>query len=141
MKKLLTLSLPVLVLIAGAFYWYVNLTTDGSPQQMTLLEKTGDECDLISEKAAMNLPTALPFQKLETAARKTRVLENCMHDRAYIENPAWVKFAQPTAQKNAETQHVSFDEAYEDLRRKAMYVFKTPQGAPVYWVTSQTSPD
>ena len=140
MQKLLILGLPVVVLIAGAVYWYINLTTDSSPQQLTVLAKTGDECDLISEKAAMNLPTALPFQKLEKAARKTRVLENCMHDRAYIENPAWVKFAQSIAQKNAETQHVSFDEAYEELRRKAMYVFKAPQGAPVYWMTSQTSP-
>lgn len=140
MRKLLTLGLPLLVLIAGAVYWYINLTTDSSSQQMTVLEKTGDECDLISEKAAMNLPVALPFQKLEKAARKTRVLENCMHDRAYIENSAWVKFARPIAQKNADTQYVSFDEAYEALRRKAMYVFKAPQDAPVYWVASQSSP-
>ena len=138
MKKLLTLGLPILVLIAGAAYWYINLTADSSPQTMTALEKIGDECDLISEKAAMHLPEALPFQKLEKIARKARVLNSCMYDRAYIENPAWVKFAQPIAQTNAETQHVSYDEAYEALRRKAMYVFKALEGAPAYWVRAQT---
>jgi hypothetical protein len=138
MKKLLTLGLPVLVLIAGAVYWYVNLTTDSSLQTMTVLEKTGDECDLISEKAAMHLPEALPFQKLEKTARKARVLNNCMQDRAYVENPAWVKYAQPMAKEIAETQHVSYDEAYEELRRKAMYAFKASQGVPAYWVMSKT---
>jgi methyltransferase-like protein len=138
MKKLLTLGLPVLVIIVGAVYWCAHLAIDEQPQTMTALEKTGDECDFISEKAAMHLPETLPFQKLEKAARKARVLNNCMQDRAYIENPAWVKYAQPIAQKIAETQHTSYDEAYEELRRKTMYVFKASQGTPAYWVTSQT---
>jgi hypothetical protein len=138
MKKLLTLGLPILIIIAGAVYWYAHLAIDEQPQTMTALEKTGDECAFISEKAAMHLPEALPFQKLEKTARTARVLNNCMQDRAYVENPAWVKYAQPMAQKIAETQHVSYDEAYEELRRKAMYAFKELQGMPAYWVIAQT---
>ncbi len=138
MKRLLIFGLPILAIIAIATYWYENMATDDLPQQISALERTGDECDLISEKAAMHLPEALPFQKLEKVARKARVLNNCMQDRAYIENPAWVKYAQPIAQKIAETQHVSYDEAYEELRRKAMYAFKASQVAPAYWVITKT---
>jgi hypothetical protein len=133
MKRLLGWSLPILAMIAITIYWYAEVRDDGLPTQITALEKSGGECDLISEKAAMSLPEALPFQKLEKAARKARVLENCMHDRAYIENPAWVTYAQPIVQKAAETQHISFNEAYENLRRKSMYVFKPAQGEPLYW--------
>jgi hypothetical protein len=134
MKRLLTFGLPVLATIAVLFFWYANTETEIQPQSISVLEKVGDECDLIAEKAAINLPEALPFQKLEKAGRRARVLEDCMHDRAYIENPAWADFAQSQAQKNAQTQHLSYSEAYENLRRKGMLNFKVAKDEPIYWV-------
>jgi hypothetical protein len=139
MKNLPILGLVIILISACVAYWYFNFAEDEALQAMTALEKTGGECDFISEKAAMHLPEALPFQKLEKAARKARVLSNCMQDRAYIENVVWVKNAELVAKKNAETQHVSYDEAYEELRRKAMYIFKVPQGEQAYWVLAQKS--
>ncbi|MEQ1598885.1 MAG: hypothetical protein ABL880_05905 [Methylotenera sp.] len=137
MKRLLIFGLPALAVIAVLLFWYTDTGAEKQSQQISALEKVGDECDLIAEKAAMNLPEALPFQKLEKAGRRARVLEDCMHDRAYIENPAWAKFAQPQAQKIAQTQHLSYSEAYENLRRKGMLKFKTAKDEPVYWVMPQ----
>ena len=141
MKRLLMFGLPVLAIIVVLIYQFadrgVGAETEKLPQQISALEKIGNECDLIAEKAAMNLPEALPFQKLEKVGRRARVLEDCMHDRAYIENPAWAKFAQPQTQKNAQTQHISDNEAYENLRRKDMLKFKAIKNEPLYWVMPQ----
>jgi hypothetical protein len=134
MKRLLTFGLPALAIIAVLLYWFAEIEPENQLQPISTLEKVGDECDLIAEKAAMHLPEALPFQKLEKAGRRAKVLEDCMHDRAYIENPAWAKFAKPQAQKNAQTQHLSYSEAYENLRRKDMLRFKATKAEPIYWV-------
>jgi hypothetical protein len=129
--------LSVLATLAILIYGYVGEDTEKQPQPITALEKIGDECDSIAEKAAMHLPEVLPFQQLEKAGRRIRVLEVCMHDRAYTENPAWVKFAQPLAQKSAQIQHISDNEAYENLRRAAMLRFTTAKDEPLYWVKQQ----
>jgi hypothetical protein len=139
MKRLLTFGLPILAIIAVLIYWYSDTKTEKLTQKISALEKIGDECDLIAEKAAIHLPEALPFQKLEKAGRRARVLEDCMHDRAYLENPAWTKFAKPEAQKNAQTQHISYDEAYESLRRMSMLAFKATKDAPLYWVQAKAN--
>lgn len=137
MKKVLIIVLPLMAICAALAYWYFNFFEVEEIKTMTALEKTGDECSFISEKAAMHLPETLPFQKLEKAARKARVLNQCMQDRAYIENPAWVKTAENLAKNNAETQQISYDEAYEALRRKAMYIFKASQDMPLYWIAAK----
>lgn len=134
MRKLVIIATPLILIALGVSYWYFNFAEVDEIKTMTALEKTGDECDAISEKAAMNLPETLEFQKLEKAARKVRVLENCMQDRAYLENPAWVKNAEPIAKKNAEAEQISYDEAYEMLRRKAMYAFNVSSGELSYWI-------
>jgi hypothetical protein len=138
MKKLVFIVLPLILLTGGALYWYFNFAPDKDVAEvvrtLTALEKTGDECTFISEKAAIQLPEALPFQKLEKAARKARVLNTCMQDRGYKENPLWVKNAKPIAQKNAESQLISYDEAYEMLRRQAMYLFKETPAENSYWI-------
>lgn len=134
MKKLVLIVLPLILIISGALYWYLYPAEDTAVKTLTALEKTGDECSFISEKAAMQLPEALPFQKLEKAARKARVLNTCMQDRGYKENPLWVKNANPIALKNAESQQISYDEAYETLRRKAMYSFKLIPAENSYWI-------
>lgn len=136
MRRLVLIALPLVLITGGVLYWYFNFAPDADDQLKTLttLEKTGDECSFISEKAAMNLPEALPFQKLEKVARKARVMSQCMQDRGYAENPLWVKNTKSTAQKNAQSQHISFDEAYEALRREAMYKFKAEPIENAYWV-------
>jgi hypothetical protein len=138
MKKVLFVALPIVVFV-GATYWYFNFYGDEQITSLTALEKTGDECSFISEKSAMHLPETLPFQKLEKAARKARVLNQCMQDRAYTENPAWVKAATMLAKKDAEAQHISYDEAYESLRRQAMYNFKSSEGMPLYWIAAKSA--
>lgn len=137
MKKVLLIALPLMAICVGLSYWYFNFFEVEEIMTMTALEKTGDECSFISEKAAMHLPETLPFQKLEKTARKARVLNQCMQDRAYIENPAWIKTAEILAKKNSETQQISYDEAYEALRRKAMCIFKAPQDMPLYWIAAK----
>jgi hypothetical protein len=134
MKKLVLIVLPLVLITSGALYWYLNFAEDTAVKTLTALEKTGDECSFISEKAAMQLPEALPFQKLEKASRKARVINTCMQDRGYKENPQWVKNANPIAQKYAESQQISYDEAYETLRRKAMYTFKVMSSENSYWI-------
>lgn len=128
--------LGLLVLLVGA-YWYNDQQGDATSQSQTALARVGDECDLIAEKAAMALPEALPFQKLEKQARTARVLQTCMRDRGYVENPAWVKYAEPIAAKQAKDAHISNNEAYETLRRTHMKVFVASTSAPLYWVPAQ----
>lgn len=118
-------------LLAGAGYWYWQSlhASDAVPAQSELAQVI-NQCDLIASKAAAELPEQLPFQKLEKAARQSRVLERCMQDRGYQESAAWVTDATKQATQIAAAQGVSENEAYETLRRKAML----QSGEPVsYW--------
>ncbi len=108
------------VLLTGAdiLYWQ-NLSEDAPPEPGVLV-KNINQCDLIAGKAAATLPEALPFQKQEKIARQAHVLERCMQDRGYQENPAWQKQANVQARQMADARHISEAEAYETLRRQAM---------------------
>lgn len=96
------------------------------------LGQTVNQCDLIAMKAAAELPEALPFQRMEKAARQSHVVERCMQDRGYQENPAWVTQANLEAAKIAKQQRISTSEAYETLRRQAM-VQVVSNNKPAYW--------
>lgn len=118
-------------LLAATCYWYWQSLHDSvvAPPANGLAQAI-NQCDLIASKAAAELPEQLPFQQLEKAARQSRVLEHCMQDRGYQENPAWVTAATKQAAHIAAAQGVSENEAYETLRRKAML----QSGEPVsYW--------
>ena len=134
MKKPFTYGLGLLLIAVLGYAVYDYQLTSDMPRALTALETVGVECDLIAEKAAMALPEALPFQRLEKMARRARVMQNCMTDRGYAENPAWVKFAEPLAQQQAKQQQISQNEAYESLRRSHMLIFYTPSDTPLYWV-------
>jgi hypothetical protein len=138
MSKLISIGLPATLLVLIGFFWVWNTNDDETPRPLTELEKIGDACDGIAQKAAAHLPEVLPFQKLEKDARTARVVETCMHDRAYIENPDWVKWAQPAAQQQADAQKISFNEAYETLKRKAIYSFKPTTNEQTYWISIKT---
>lgn len=130
-------ALAVIVLIAMA-YFYQKQSEVPPPRQYTTLERVGDECDLIAAKAAMRLPDTLPFQRMEKEARQARVLETCMNDRGYIQNPDWKKFAEPIAKRNAESKQISVNEAYEALRREKLKTFNVIKGEPPYWISAQS---
>jgi len=126
-------------LALAMLYQDYNADVAMAQRHLSALERAGDDCQAIARKAAMDLPEALPFQKLEKAARTARVFEVCMHDQGYAENPAWVTFAQPIAQQFATAQNVSLDEAYETLRREHMQTFNFPETQPSYWVPNRRS--
>lgn len=139
MKRWLLLGFVVLGVSLGMLYQYYNAEDISAPRQLSAIEKNADDCNAIARKAATHLPEALPFQKLEKAARTTRVFETCMHDRGFDENPAWVEYAQPIAQQFAAAQSVSIDEAYETVRREHMQSFDHAKTQPSYWVRSRDS--
>jgi hypothetical protein len=141
MKGIFAVLVPVLAL-GGLMYYADSMAPDDQkPYQLSALAKAGDECELISEKAAVKLPEGLEFQRLEKAGRKARVLETCMNDHGYQENPAWVLFAKLQAEQEASKtgKIVSKDEAYENLRRQYMLVYQAEKAEPSYWIASQSA--
>lgn len=137
MKRYAYYVAGLLVLVALAAYWYASHEEAPAPHSQTALARVGNECEAIAEKAAMALPEALPFQKLEKQARTARVLQTCMQDRGYVENPAWVKYAEPLAAQQAKTQQISSNEAYETLRRSYMKAYVASTNTPLYWVPAK----
>jgi hypothetical protein len=137
MKGILALAIPILVLAGLMFYADKMAPPDEKPYQLSAMAKAGSECETISEKAAMNLPEGLEFQRLEKAGRKARVLSDCMNDRGYSENPAWVGFGQLQAAQLAKANKVSTNEAYENLRRKYMLIYQAQKSEPMYWLASK----
>lgn len=109
-------------------------TTGKTVAQNIALEKAILDCDNITEKAAAHLVAVVEFQKLEIAGRKAHVFKQCMGDRGYIENEAWLNDNQTVAQKTAKEMKISISEALENLRRLHM---EQPYGEgdrPSYWI-------
>lgn len=125
----------LIVISVGVLYWQ-NLAEDLPLTQPSELMQTINQCDLIASKAAAELPEALPFQKLEKMARQSRVLDRCMQDRGYQQNPAWMTQANEQASKAAQANNISQDEAYETMRRQAM-LQGDDAGGLTYWVNKQ----
>ncbi len=120
----------MLVMGAGVLYWQ-NMHEDVPETAHGELAQMINQCDLIASKAAAELPEALPFQRLEKSARQSRVLDRCMQDRGYQQNPAWVARANARAGDIAHTQNISQGEALETLRRQAM--LKDEDAGTSYW--------
>lgn len=97
---------------------------------------TIDACSEIADKSIMHLSAVVEFQKLEIAGRKVRVLENCMKDKGYKENPAWVKFTESLIKRNVSSAGISSNEAYETIRRKDMLDYLPTKTKPLYWIAS-----
>ena len=136
MKVLRIGGLLLLILLVGlaglaGLYWQ-NMADDEGMAQPSALSQAINQCDLIASKAAANLPEALPFQKLEKAARQARVLDQCMQDQSFQENPDWVRHATAKAQQVAKQQQISEGEAYEKLRRDDMLQAHATDH-PAYW--------
>ncbi|MFD0914603.1 hypothetical protein [Methylophilus luteus] len=121
----------LLAIIAAAVLYWQNLTEDSGDMPLSALAQTINQCDLIAGKAAAGLPEALAFQKLEKMARQSRVLDRCMQDRGYQQDPAWVDRANARAAEIAQAQNISHNEAFETLRRQAMLKDEPAGGG--YW--------
>lgn len=134
---LLALALGVLLVL-----WLINMdiiSFGGAKDTKTSqLEKDGNECVNIAENAVAQMIAVVEFQKLEIIGRKARVMRICMQDHGYQQNPAWTNYATPLAQKIAKDTQISFDEAFENLRRNEMVIFKPSDQQPIFWV-NQTS--
>ncbi len=76
----------------------------------------------------------IEFQQLEREAKRTNVIQRCMTDNGYQQNPAWLKYAQPIASTDAQKANISIDEAIVDLSRIHMQMFTPVAGRPDYWV-------
>ncbi len=117
-----------------AWQYWAKKDVEKPNAQASALALAINACDGIAEKSVAHLSAQVEFQLLEIAGRKVRVLQICMNDQGYIENPAWVKYAEPVAQKNAHAQQVSANEVYESLRRKSMLLSDASQNTPLYWL-------
>ena len=135
MRGILVLLVPALALLGMMMYADNMAPDDQKPYQQSALAKAGVECELISEKAALQLPDGLAFQRLEKAGRQARVLEDCMKDRGYQENPDWAIFAQLQSIQQSKASKISEAEAYENLRREFMMVYQAEKSEPLYWQT------
>lgn len=133
MKGIFVILVPVLALVVLMIYADSMAPDDQKPYQLSELAKAGNECEIISEKAAANLPEGLEFQRLEKAGRQAHVLETCMNDRGYQENSDWTLFAKLQAEQEAKFGKVSVDEAYESLRRKYSLIYQAEKAEPLYW--------
>lgn len=107
-----------------------------SPAQIKLqaeLAKMGDRCLDFGERAVANDVPIIEFQMLVRLAKKTNVIERCMTDNGYIQNPAWLKYAQPIATDNAAKNKTSVSEALTSLSRADMQIFAPDEKRPDYW--------
>lgn len=130
LSRVLMLLGLLLLGYGGVWYWQ-SLTEVETGNQQTEMGQAINQCDLIATKAAAELPEALPFQKLEKAARQSRVLDRCMQDRGYQENPVWVSETNKRVPDIAREQNISESEAFETLRREAM--LQSEGKLPAYW--------
>ncbi len=143
MKKYFKYGLLAVSLLLVLFYCLVDgskLSPRNQPSEISSkLVHSINNCQGIAAKSVAHLNAFLEFQKLEIEGRKMHVFQRCMNDQGYMENPEWVKFAEPISQKEAKTSGVSLNEAYEKFRRIQMVLIKVPHHHPLYWKVSRES--
>lgn len=128
-----------LVISLSFLVWFLLSNSQNqipSIDEITRLERMGDECVGISEKAIVGMTPVVEFQKLELLSRKANVLKNCMADRGFRENPDWREYAKPLAEESATQQNISFDEAIETMRKDDMLFFKNQDRRTLYWTST-----
>ena len=138
-RHLKTLIAILLALAAGiGFLIYPNSAT---PPPVTEAQKTlmriGDRCVGISENSVADKKAIVAFQELEIQGNKANVVVSCMRDNGYVQNPAWLKYAQVIAKNDAEKNNVSENEALTALARRDMLILNEEKNRPGYWVKLQ----
>ena len=129
------------VLVLGFYFLFAKngLQTKPalSPAQIKLqaeLAKMGDRCLDFGERAMANDVPIVEFQMLVRLAKKTNVIEQCMTDNGYKQNPAWLTYAQPVATVNAAKNKISISEAQTNLSRTDMQIFAPAANRHDYWL-------
>lgn len=130
-KKMLSLTLLSIVL--GGAYFAMRSPTPLEKPPPTQLEVTGAKCADIAERSVAHLAPIIEFQQLERISRKSNVLDRCMRDHGFIEQPAWLSYATPMATDHAKQNNISAAAALEDMRRLAMSHFTLQHNQPMYW--------
>ncbi len=138
LKLNLKISAILLAIIAAMIYFVYDQSdqeskTSLSPAQVQLA-KMGDKCLDFGERAVASDVPIIEFQMLVRLAKKTNVIERCMVDNGYQQNPAWLKYAQPIATNNAAHNKTSLAEALTSLSRADMQIFTPVTNRPDYWV-------
>jgi hypothetical protein len=135
--------LIVVIFIVMALFvaWLINmgyLFSDESPNTPidVQFQNNLSECITISEKSVAHMKALVAFQQLEIIGRKARVMRNCMQDHQYMQNQKWTDFANPIAEMRAQALKISFDEAFETLRREHMVMLKPPKDTPAFWIVT-----
>lgn len=125
--------------VAANTYFYIS--NDDVPKKsakqsaaQTSLISIGEKCLDFGERAVAKDTPIIEFQQLEREAKRTSVIQRCMTDNGYQQNPAWLGYAQPIAKADAEKANISIDEAIVNLSRKRMQGFAPTAGRPDYWV-------
>lgn len=138
-KKLLIIIGLALALIANIYFYTSQddkLVQPASPTPaQTSMIKIGEKCLDFGERAVANDTPIIEFQMIVRLTKKTTVINNCMTDNGYKQNPAWLKYAEPLASAAATKANISTSEALTNLSRSDMQVFES-KNRPDYWVKS-----
>ena len=137
-KKLLVIIGLGLAIAANTYFYISKDDAPAKPasptQTQARLLKVGEKCLDFGERAVAKDTPIIKFQQLEREAKRTNVIQRCMTDNGFQQNPAWLGYAQPIANTDANKTNISIDEAIVNLSRKHMQVFMQVAGRPDYWV-------
>ena len=137
-KKILVIIGLVIALAANTYFYMSKDDASAKHASQTQAQKVlitiGEKCLDFGERAVAKDTPIIEFQQLEREARRTNVIQRCMIDKGYQQNPAWLKYAQPIASTAAQKVNISIDEAIVNLSRIHMQVFTPVAGRPDYWV-------
>ena len=136
MKEKIWIFIIVLGFLSLTFvvlYFYSSNSVVRSDNQRTLLMEKGDFCLGVAEKSIANRQAIVEFQVYEILGDKAMIMKTCMEDQGFEENPIWIKEASIVTQKQPQENQVSQDEALENLKHKAIYIFTNADNKPLYW--------
>ena len=142
MKKLIIIFIFLLtfvLLIYLLFNHYLSTKNLSSTSERTFLEDKGNFCLGVAEKAVANRQAIVEFQKYEILGDKASIMRNCMEENGFEENPSWLSENKKIIQNKIKDSQISEDEAIENLKREAIYIFRTSDNKTLFWRLKSSS--
>ena len=142
MRKLVIIFILFIVffsLIYLFFNSYLSNSNLTSSSKKTFLEDEGNFCLGVAEKAVANRQAIVEFQKYEILGDKASIMRNCMEENGFEENPAWLSENKKIIQNRIRDSQISEDEAIENLKREAIYIFRTSDNKTLFWRLKSSS--